>query len=140
MNLTVLGAGAWGTALAVSACRRHATRLWARNAAQVTQMRSMRRNSRYLPEVVLPPELQVVGDFDLAMAHAQGEGGLIVVGTPMAALQPMLQALRDQSAGVLWLCKGFEQGSGRLGHEIARDVAPALRAGVLSGPSFAFEV
>ncbi len=140
MNLTVLGAGAWGTALAVSACRRQATRLWARNPEQVVQMRSTRRNPRYLPGVVLPPELQIVGDFDLAVAHAQGEGGLVVVGTPMAALQPMLQALRAQSAGVLWLCKGFEQGSGRLGHEIARDVAPALRAGVLSGPSFAIEV
>lgn len=144
MNLTVLGAGAWGTALAISACTRHPTRLWTRDAAQAAQMRSMRRNTRYLGEAVLPPALQITNDFDAAVAHA--EGGLVVIGTPMSGLAEMLRRLDERAAalsdmaGVLWLCKGFQEGTGWLGHEVARTAAPRLRVGVLSGPSFAIEV
>jgi len=138
MNLTVLGAGAWGTALAASACLRQPTLLWARDAAQVAAMQRERCNARYLPEAPLPAALTVSSDFDAAVAHARG--GLIVIATPMSGLQGMLQRVPADVGGVLWLCKGFQEGSGRLGHEIARDVAPALRCGVLSGPSFAIEV
>lgn len=138
MNLTVLGAGAWGTALAASACSRRPTRLWARDAAQASAMREQRCNRRYLPDFPLPDELRIDDDFDAAVAHARD--GLLVVATPMAGLEEMLRRLPAASSGVLWLCKGFQEGTGRLGHEIARDVAPALRCGVLSGPSFAIEV
>lgn len=138
MNLTVLGAGAWGTALAVSLSARHPTRLWARDAQQVAKMRSVRRNARYLPEVALPPALQVTADFAGAVAHAHD--GLVIVATPMAALHEMLAALPADAPGVLWLCKGFQEGTGWLGHEIAAVACPALRVGVLSGPSFAIEV
>jgi glycerol-3-phosphate dehydrogenase (NAD(P)+) len=138
MNLTVLGAGAWGTALAVHASASHPTRLWARDAAQVAQMRSLRRNPRYLPEVALPPALQVTSDFAAAIAHAQG--GLVFVATPMAALDEMLRRLPEHSPGVLWLCKGFQDETGWLGHEVARQACPGARVGVLSGPSFALEV
>lgn len=138
MNLTVLGAGAWGTALAVSLCDRHATRLWARDVQQVAKMRSVRRNQRYLAEVALPPALQITSDFDAAVAHARD--GLVIVATPMSALHDMLQALPSDAPGVLWLCKGFQQGTGWLGHEVAAVACPALRVGVLSGPSFAIEV
>ena len=81
MNLTVLGAGAWGTALAVQASARQPTRLWARDAAQAAQMRSLRRNARYLPEIALPPALQVTADFGAALAHARD--GLVIVATPI---------------------------------------------------------
>ena len=138
MNLTVLGAGAWGTALAVSTAGRHPTRLWARDPAQAAQMRSMRRNTRYLPEVVLPPALQITYDFDAALAHASG--GLVIVATPMAGLDGMLRRLSARSGGVLWLCKGFAPTSGALGHEIARALNLSSSVGVLSGPSFAIEV
>lgn len=138
MNLTVLGAGAWGTALAASACTRQPTLLWARDAAQAAAIQRDRCNARYLPEAPLPAPLEVTADFDAAVAHARG--GLIVIGTPMSGLEGMLDRLSAEAAGVLWLCKGFQEGTGRLGHEIARDVAPALRCGVLSGPSFAIEV
>ena len=138
MNLSVLGAGAWGTALAVSVCARHPTRLWARDAAQAAQMRETRRNWIYLPTVDLPAALAIDADLDAALAHARG--GLVVIATPMAGLEEMLHRVGDAGAGVLWLCKGFEQVSGRLGHELAREVAPRLRTGVLSGPSFAIEV
>ena len=138
MNLTVLGAGAWGTALAVSTADRHPTRLWARDPAQAAQMRSLRRNMRYLPEVVLPPALQVTYDFDAALAFAAG--GLVIVATPMAGLDGMLRRLGAHRGGVLWLCKGFAPNTGMLGHEIARALNLSSSVGVLSGPSFAIEV
>jgi len=138
MNLTVLGAGAWGTALAVSVSARHPTRLWARDAALVAQMRQTHRNSAYLPDIDLPSALQFDADFEAALDHARD--GLVIVATPMAGLEETLRRLAGAAAGVLWLCKGFEPVSGRLGHELAREIAPALRTGVLSGPSFAIEV
>jgi glycerol-3-phosphate dehydrogenase (NAD(P)+) len=145
MNLTVLGAGAWGSALAGRAALRHPTVLWARDAAQAAQMRAQGRNARYLPDAALPEALRIEADFDAAVAHALAAGdaaGLLIVATPMSALREMLQRLgsRTGRTGVLWLCKGFEDVSGLLGHELAREVAPALRVGVLSGPSFAIEV
>ena len=138
MNLTILGAGAWGTAIACHAAARHPTWLWARDAAQAAQMRQQRRNARYLDNVVLPAALQIGADFAQALAHAQG--GLVIIATPMAALQDMLRRLPDRPPGVLWLCKGFEEGDGRLGHEVAQAVCPQAPVGVLSGPSFAIEV
>jgi glycerol-3-phosphate dehydrogenase (NAD(P)+) len=138
MNLTVLGAGAWGTALAVHACRAQPTLLWARDAAQAAAMRSARRNARYLPEVALPAALEVGSDLAAALAHAAA--GLVFIATPMAALASLLGRLPPDAPGVFWLCKGFEDRTGRLGHEVAQAVCPGLRVGVLSGPSFALEV
>ena len=138
MNLTVLGAGAWGTALAVSTAARHPTRLWARDAAQAGALHAARINARYLPEVALPAALQIEPDFDAALAHARA--GLVIVATPMAALDEMLRRIGTRASGLLWLCKGFEPDSGRLGHEIARSAGSGRRVGVLSGPSFAIEV
>jgi len=145
-SLTVLGAGAWGTALAISAARQGVpVCLWARNVAQVDEMQAARCNARYLPDAPFPEALSLTADFDAAVAHAHtdahpsGAGGLIIIGTPMAALAEVLQRLPDDAA-TLWLCKGFEKGTGRLGHEIARAVRPNARSGVLSGPSFAHEV
>jgi glycerol-3-phosphate dehydrogenase (NAD(P)+) len=139
MKISVLGAGAWGTALAIQASGRHQVKLWARDASAVAVMRASARNSQYLPEAVLPATLEIESDLAAAVAHATQADGLIVVATPMAALRSMLAGLPD-AARVLWLCKGFEAGTGLLGHEIAREVQPRLRVGILSGPSFAQEV
>ena len=139
MKISVLGAGAWGTALAIQASARHEVVLWARDAGAVAVMRASARNSQYLPEAVLPEALRIESDLATAVAHATQADGLIVVATPMAALRGMLAGLPD-AARVLWLCKGFEAGTGLLGHEIAREVQPRLRVGILSGPSFAQEV
>jgi glycerol-3-phosphate dehydrogenase (NAD(P)+) len=137
MNVTLLGAGAWGTALAAQAASRHAVMLWARDAAHAEAMAAARENPRYLPGVTLPAPLAISGDLSAAFGHA--EGGLAVIATPMSALREMLTRLPD-NARVLWLCKGFEAGSGLLGHEIARELRPHAACGVLSGPSFAEEV
>ncbi len=137
MKVALLGAGAWGTALAIAAASRHEVVLWARDAAQAADMVQVRRNRRYLPEVPLPAGLRITASRDDALAFARG--GLTVIATPMAGLRGQLATLPDERPA-LWLCKGFEAGSGALGHEIARDVRPGLPCGVLSGPSFALEV
>ena len=151
MRISVLGAGAWGTALAMAAASDNGTphdvRLWARDAAQAGRMQAQRCNERYLPGLLFPERLTVFScpATELA-AQLQGED-LVIIGTPMAALREMLTLLRDCTMPVVWLCKGFERAAdesagdvGLLGHEICAQVAPGLRAGVLSGPSFAQEV
>ena len=135
--LVVLGAGAWGTALAATAARHRPVLLWCRSAAQATALQASRENARYLPGVPLPATLAATAD--LAQAQAACGQGLAIIGTPMAGLRPTL-ALLPAQARVLWLCKGFEAGSQALGHEIAAALRPDLRCGVLSGPSFALEV
>ena len=137
MNVTILGAGAWGTALAVQAAPRHAVRLWVRDAAHARRLATTRQNERYLPGVALPASVAVIDQLDRALAAAPD--ALVVIATPMSGLREMLAAVPDE-ARVLWLCKGLEAGSGRLGHEIAADLRPHAHAGVLSGPSFAEEV
>jgi glycerol-3-phosphate dehydrogenase (NAD(P)+) len=137
LPVVVLGAGAWGTALAVAAARRHEVLLWARDASQAALIQAERCNRRYLPQVGLPDALQVTSDLDHAMTCASQS--LVIVGSPMSGLRERLAGL-PKGAQVLWLCKGFEAGTGALGHEIARDIRPDLRCGVLSGPSFAQEV
>jgi glycerol-3-phosphate dehydrogenase (NAD(P)+) len=83
--------------------------------------------------------LQVGADLAAALRH--GEGGVVVIATPMAGLEPLLARLPSGlDAAVLWLCKGFQEPTGALGHEIARSVFASTRVGVLSGPSFAIEV
>ena len=148
MNIVVIGAGAWGTALAMSAASRGDGRvvtLWARDAAQAQAMQGSGENARYLPGVALPAALQVVhGEIDGHLAAAD----LIVIGTPMAALREWLGRLQHVPAPVAWLCKGFEAvpagasaaAHGLMAHEVCAEVAPDLLCGVLSGPSFAAEV
>ncbi|APW47274.1 NAD(P)H-dependent glycerol-3-phosphate dehydrogenase [Rhodoferax antarcticus] len=145
MKIIVLGAGAWGTALAVSASgQQHRVTLWARNADQVWSMEQRRQNQRYLPDVVLPPGLAFSSAELSGLQALAFDADLVVVATPMAALRPMLTTLRGLRAPVAWLCKGFEtpvcKPLGLLAHEIQALVAPEMVAGVLSGPSFALEV
>lgn len=150
MKIVVLGAGAWGTALAVSAAGHagagHEVHLWARDAAQAEDMRGRRENRRYLPGLPLPDALQVVGGEWRGTEALLAECDVVVIGTPMAALRAVLERLRGLAVPVAWLCKGFEAplggagAHGLLGHEIRAAVAPQLKAGVLSGPSFAQEV
>lgn len=159
MKICVIGAGAWGTALAASASvprgdgLANAVTLWARDDALVAALQGTRQNQRYLPGVPLPAALQVVGGADTPLARAVAGQDLIIIATPMAGLRGILQHLQalHVRAPVAWLCKGFEAseqpgtgtasgGHGLMAHEICAQVAPGLLAGVLSGPSFAREV
>lgn len=142
MKIAVLGAGAWGTALAIAASRHggHDVALWARDAGQARAMQAARENTRYLRDIPFPEALRLAEGDPLPCAAA---ADLVVVATPVAGLRGMLGALQGIRRPVAWLCKGFEAaGSGRglLPHEVCAEVAPELRAGILSGPSFAQEV
>lgn len=137
MNITVLGAGAWGTAIAVSLSTRHEVVLWGRDPEQCRAIAAARRNQRYLPEIALPPPLTIQAEFAAATAAAE----LVLVATPTAALRDMLVRLAPLRRPVVWLCKGFEPQRAELPHQIAAQVLPSGSAcGVLSGPSFALEV
>ena len=143
MQITIIGAGAWGTALAIAASRQpldHRVSLHARDAAQAKAMQQLRRNERYLPGIELPAALTITsGPLDQLVAKSRPED-LFIIATPMAGLRGTLQALQGSTASVAWLCKGFEAETGLMPHEVQAQVAPALLAGALNGPSFAQEV
>jgi len=140
MNITLLGAGAWGTALALVLSRRHPVVLWSRDAQAVEAMRTSRQNARYLPGIMLPEALQVSADFPEALAHA--EGGLLIVASSVAGLRSLAGALAAHRVdNLVWLCKGFEEGTALLPHQVVQHLlGHALPVGKLSGPSFAQEV
>ncbi|MGH8708083.1 MAG: NAD(P)H-dependent glycerol-3-phosphate dehydrogenase [Burkholderiales bacterium] len=128
----VLGAGAWGTALAAALAARHEVTLWARDAAQAEAIGRARVNARYLPGIELPEPLKVTGDWP-QRAH------LLVAATPVAGLREVIA--RAAGVPLVWLCKGFEGGTGLLPHQVVADVLGARAVcGALSGPSFALEV
>ncbi|MGH8619921.1 MAG: NAD(P)H-dependent glycerol-3-phosphate dehydrogenase [Burkholderiales bacterium] len=143
MKIAVLGAGAWGTAIAIHLAARHTVALWARDAAQTAAMAAARENARYLTGFRLPDGLEVTADF----AHAVADAKLVLVATTTAGFRETLARLRDGGLrtpariSVIWLCKGLERQSGKLSHQIALETLGAnVPVGVLSGPSFAQEV
>jgi glycerol-3-phosphate dehydrogenase (NAD(P)+) len=140
MNIAVLGAGAWGTAMACAAASRHAVMLYARDEAQCAAIRAGHENQRYLPGVRLPDGMVITSRLADATRHAAH--GLLVVATPTDALRSVLRSLRsDALPPLVWLCKGFEKTTGSLAHEVFREeIGPIENAGPLSGPSFALEV
>lgn len=130
-RLAVLGAGAWGTAIAGVLGARLDVALWARDAAQAEAIGRSRRNERYLPGVELPSGLRVTADFAQALSGAK----LALAAVPVAGLREI--ALRvPADCPLVWLCKGFEEGTGLLPHQLVSQA----RCGALSGPSFAAEV
>ncbi len=141
-RITFVGAGAWGTALAIAASRLpgQQVRLHVRDAEQAQAMASTRVNTRYLPGLNLPDALQVLGGPLSDLLTDAVPQDLFIVATPMAGLRQTLTALANVPASVAWLCKGFEASTGLMPHEVQAEVAPAMRAGALSGPSFAQEV
>jgi glycerol-3-phosphate dehydrogenase (NAD(P)+) len=139
MNITVIGAGAWGTALAISLAANHRVTLWGRDGVQIAEMRNSRRNRRYLPDMSLPDNLELSSDFTAALAAAE----LAIIAVPTAGLRSTLQqfALSRRKIGVVWLCKGFEAKSSLLPHQVVAEALPeGCKCAVLSGPSFAQEV
>jgi len=141
VEVTVLGAGSWGTALAMQLARQgRNTVLWARDPALVEQMRSSGENARYLPAIRLPATLHLAADLCSAVSSAQA----VLLACPSHAFADLLRTIQPwlaESAGVSWACKGFEPGTGRLLHQTAREVLGQQRPlAVVTGPSFAREV
>ncbi|HEY1289859.1 MAG TPA: NAD(P)H-dependent glycerol-3-phosphate dehydrogenase [Burkholderiales bacterium] len=133
-RVAVLGAGAWGTAIAAVLSSRLRIALWARDPAQAAAIAATRRNERYLPGIALPEQVEVEPDLSAALEGAE----LALAATPVAGLREVLPKVKRP---LVWLCKGFEEGSGLMPHEIAaQTMGPRARCGALSGPSFAAEV
>lgn len=139
MRITLIGAGAWGTALAIAFAGKHQVTLWSREEDVAVDLENTRENHRFLPGYQLPASVLVVTDFSAAVARAE----LLVVATPIAGLRPTAQHLKQLGSHcpLIWVCKGFEAGSGKLPHQVVAEVlGPQAICGALSGPSFAEEV
>lgn len=143
MRIAVLGAGAWGTALAISLSANisssHQVTLWVRNPDHLAELASQRINRRYFPDFFLPDSLQLTSVLDAAVETA--ELALIVVS--IAGLRETLRGIVacGKAVPVVWGCKGFEAKSAKLPHQVAQEEYAGLAPyGVLSGPSFAQEV
>ncbi|PZW45118.1 glycerol-3-phosphate dehydrogenase (NAD(P)+) [Humitalea rosea] len=134
--IAIIGAGAWGTALAIQAHRagRRVT-LWVRDPARAAAMQASRCNDR-LPGIALPAALRLTADAAEAMAGAS----LVVLVVPTQALAAVLSHLPPTAAPFLLAAKGVEQSSLRLPDEIVAALRPGSRTGILSGPTFAAEV
>lgn len=159
MNIAILGAGAWGTALAIALSKAqetepvmHTVSLWSRDEAWLHAAKQSHSNERYLPGIELPTSLLLSAS---PLSQWLGGQDLVVLATPMAALRAMLETVGTLTTDlpVVWLCKGFEaprvwapgaelqpEPLGLMAHEVLEDAARQLVAGVLSGPSFAKEV
>src|SRR5690606_25566089 len=140
-KVAVLGAGSWGTALASLLARHgHPTVLWGRDPVMVEAIDQRHENTRYLPGIPLPESLRATTD----MAAAVEGAAWVLVVTPSHAFNETVSALaplRPAGAGVAWATKGFEPGSGRFLHEVARDIlGQDVPLAVVTGPSFAKEV
>ena len=140
-KIAVLGAGSWGTALALQLDRSGSrSLLWDRDTGNLEKIRLTRLNQRYLPGIHIPESIVVESD-PLAAVEAADH---VLVATPSYGFATVLKAIREvlvRGQGVAWACKGFEPGSGRLLHQVARELLPPeTPLAIVTGPSFAKEV
>ena len=138
ITIGVLGAGAWGTALALAlADNGRRVQLWGHDPAALATIARERCNRRYLPDIPLPDTVDVTADLS-ALAHADG----LLVAVPSHAFRATVAAVASvsQHPVLAWATKGFEPGSGKLLSEVVADTWPGRAYGVVSGPTFAGEV
>ena len=139
--IAVLGAGSWGTALALQIDRSGShSILWGRDKNHLEQIQTTRRNSRYLPEVPIPDSIDIETNIQSAVKAADH----VLLVTPSYAFVDTIMSIREvlkPNQGVAWACKGFEPGGGRLLHQVATELLPAeTPLAIVTGPSFAKEV
>ena len=140
-SVTVLGAGSWGTALAILLARNGITvKLWDRDAEHIGQMVRGRTNQRYLPDVQLPDPISPLADLPAALEDVD----YVLIAVPSSGFRSVLQRVRTQvgsSFNLIWASKGLEPGTGKFLHQVVDEELPEHRSiAVLSGPSFAKEV
>ena len=136
MSVGVIGAGAWGTALAqMLASDGRAVLIWAREAELVAEINSARTNSLFLPSATLSDTIRATGD----LGEMAGLDALLVV-TPAQHMGSVLAAMPEHPRDLVLCSKGIEAGTGRLMNHVAKDAAPGSAIAVLSGPTFAHEV
>ena len=141
MTISVLGAGSWGSALAISMSYADSIKLWTRSPEQASNINSQRINSGYLPDSIkFTDNITATTDFDFAL-----NTDLLIIATPCGAFREILTQIKQRCTNsipdIIWVCKGFEVGSGLLPHQILEEICPGLKNyGALLGPSFAVEV
>jgi glycerol-3-phosphate dehydrogenase (NAD(P)+) len=138
VKIGLLGAGAWGSALAIALSERHEIRVWEREDALREQLRVDRR-SAFLPDAPWPAGIVVADSFASAIENAE----IALVATPTEGLRDMAEQVRasGRSIPLIWACKGFEAASSLLPHQVvAEAMGEKTQCGALSGPSFASEV
>lgn len=136
MKIAVLGAGAWGTALAITLSSRHNIGLWEHDAGHFAHLRA-HRASRFLPNFPLSEPIELHSTVSDALAQA----GLALVAVPTQGLRQTLREMKSSRVPVVLACKGFEPGGQSLPHQVAeQELAPGTCYAILSGPSFAQEV
>lgn len=142
--VTVIGAGSWGTALAIQLARAGSSvRLWGRDSSHVHKMQRLRCNERYLPNATFPENLTAVSDWDEALS----EQTRVLISVPSHAFRSVLSRIGDsimatsEPVRLAWATKGFELNSGLLPHQVVGEVIPQCQDyAVVSGPTFAQEV
>jgi len=139
--IAVLGAGSWGTALAVLLTGRgQRCVLWGRDAGRISEMAAVRRNTPYLGDLVLPADLRLEAD----LAQAVRRTGDVLLAVPTAGFRAVLRQLEPHlpaAARIAWASKGLEPGTGKLLHQVvAEELGGARATAVISGPTFAREV
>jgi len=151
MKVTLLGAGAWGTAMASQAARQLRAEdvcLWSHNSKQLQAIAHSGENQAYLPGIGLPQNLQLESNFAVAVKRL-GPDDLLVIATPMSGLSETITSvlkIAEHPLNIIWLCKGLEPATALLPHQVveredrlhSRGLKHAY--GALSGPSFAREV
>jgi len=140
-RLTVLGAGAWGTALSiVAADAGNLVSLYGRDKAQMSALKAEGVNAKYLPQVVLPDNIQAIDDWRSSKQHL----GLVLVAVPYQHARTLLREIHAadfKCDGVIWASKGIEQETHALAHEIVADeLGRDIPFAMVSGPNFAIEV
>jgi glycerol-3-phosphate dehydrogenase (NAD(P)+) len=141
-TIGVIGAGAWGTALAIHLAKLHPEiQLWARNSEALKKIISDRENKRYLPGAILPDNIIPNTDF-AALANICTH---LLVAVPSTTMRDMMQRINTHASeklrGIIWACKGLEQGTGKFLHQVAQEeLSKNINTAILSGPSFAQEV
>ena len=115
MNIAVIGAGAWGTALAIQLAKKHSVSLWGRDGVSLDAIAKNRVNEKYLPGVTLASNILITSQFDLALANAD----MVLIVTSTAGLAASVERIHKiaPSTPIIWACKGFDRATGKLPHE-----------------------
>jgi glycerol-3-phosphate dehydrogenase (NAD(P)+) len=138
MSIAILGAGAWGTALAIAFSRRHPVTLWTWEAEHCAAMRADGENRAFLPGHRLPAEIRL----EHGTAAALDGADLVLIATPLSGLRLTARSVvvEQRDLPLLWVCKGLEAASGLLPHQVVGEEAAGILCGALTGPTFAEEV
>jgi len=139
MQVTVLGAGSWGTTVASLVAARHATMIWARSPETAAEIDGRHTNEGYLPGFTLPEQLVATDDLEKAMRHAE----LLILGVPTTAMRSTVKAAREfihPWIPIVSLAKGLEQQTLLRMTEVIREEIPGHPVAALSGPNIAREI